>query len=110
MSNSVERTPEQIEQEIEQARSEMDATLSAIEHRFTGEHLRHRARGYVGDMPVSVASRVLGIIRHHPLGTAVAGIAVIAVLRSNPKPSVIAGTVGALAGAALAATYIDAHH
>jgi ElaB/YqjD/DUF883 family membrane-anchored ribosome-binding protein len=74
MSN---RTPEEIEGEIDRIRAKLDATLDELEHRLTPRELIRNGIGALSGFEASrYAVRFAGLVRRYPIPAAIAGISV----------------------------------
>jgi hypothetical protein len=62
-----ERTPEEIEQEIELTRERMGRDLDALGEKLSPQNLRRRAKDAIG-------SGIVELVRRHPLPVAAAGL------------------------------------
>jgi len=72
MSN---RTPEEIEGEIDRIRARLDATLDELEHRLTPRELIRNGIGALSGFEASrYAVRLAGLVRRYPIPAAIAGI------------------------------------
>jgi len=74
MSN---RTPEEIEGEIDRIRARLDATLDELEHRLTPRELIRNGIGALSSFEASrYVARFAGLVRRYPIPAAIAGIGV----------------------------------
>jgi len=74
MSN---RTPEEIEGEIDRIRARLDATLDELEHRLTPRELIRNGIGALSGLEASrYVVRFAGLARRYPIPAAIAGISV----------------------------------
>jgi Protein of unknown function (DUF3618) len=99
---------DEIRQEIQQIRDEMDRTIEAIQERISPQHLMDQAREAVREVThgatVDVAQNVrdaaansgsaaLNVIREHPIPVAVAGLGVSWLLTHRPHPAHVSQNV-----------------
>lgn len=93
---------DEIRQEIQQIRNEMDHTLEAIQERISPQHLMDQAREAVRevthgaaadaaqnarDAAANAGSAALNVIREHPIPVAAAGLGVSWLLTHRPNPA-----------------------
>jgi|KBSMisStandDraft_5_1062788.scaffolds.fasta_scaffold15654_6 ElaB/YqjD/DUF883 family membrane-anchored ribosome-binding protein len=94
MSN---RTPEEIEGEIDRIRARLDATLDELEHRLTPRELIRNGIGALSGFEASrYAVRLAGLVRRYPIPAAIAGIsvAVFLIVAGQRRRSRLSDTAG----------------
>ena len=94
MSN---RTPEEIEGEIDRIRARLDATLDELEHRLTPRELIRNGIGALSGLEASrYVVRFAGLVRRYPIPAAIAGIsvAVFLIAAGQRRRSRLADTAG----------------
>jgi ElaB/YqjD/DUF883 family membrane-anchored ribosome-binding protein len=99
---------DEIRQEIQQIRDEMDHTLEAIQERISPQHLMDQAREAVRevthgaaadvaqnarDAAANAGSAALNVIREHPIPVAMAGLGVSWLLTHRPNPAHVSQNV-----------------
>lgn len=81
------RRPEEILAEIERTRSDMDATLSAIEHRLTPGQLVDQGIDYLRHSGANeFVANLGGSVKHNPLPVALVGIGLAWLMAAGKKP------------------------
>jgi len=79
MSIAANRTPEQVEAEIDRIRARLDATLSEVEHRLTPRELLRDGIGALSGLEAtSYVVKLAGIARRYPVPAAIALITLAA--------------------------------
>lgn len=71
-----DRSPEQIEREIEATRREMSQTIDAIQQRLSPDYLMDQAMGYLRTGPGTFANNIGKAVRDNPIPVALVGIGV----------------------------------
>jgi hypothetical protein len=81
------RRPDEILAEIERTRTDMDATLSAIEHRLTPGQLVDQGIDYLRNSGATeFVANLGGSVKHNPLPVALVGIGLAWLMAAGKKP------------------------
>ncbi len=86
MNSNDTRKPEAIEADIQQTRSAIDDTLTAIEHKFTPGQMVDQAMAYFRDGPGEFGENLATSVKNNPLPVLLIGAGIAWLVTSNNRP------------------------
>lgn len=86
MNSHDNRKPEAIEADIQQTRSAIDDTLTAIEHKFTPGQMVDQAMAYFRNGPGEFGENLAASVKNNPLPVLLIGTGIAWLIASNNRP------------------------
>ncbi|UWQ21309.1 DUF3618 domain-containing protein [Jannaschia sp. W003] len=83
---SDDRTPEEIEREIEEERHALARSLEDLQDRFSPERILDQATGYVRENGSEFADRLVVQVKNNPIAATMAGVGIAWLLATSNRP------------------------